>query len=55
MLANGEKEVIEMRGKRSGKIYDEIMDRIGAIDLNSKFETAKQKGEEIAKPYLKWI
>lgn len=44
-----------MRGKRSGKIYEEIMDKIGATDLNGKFRTSKQKAEEIAKPYLKWV
>jgi len=44
-----------MRQKRSGKIYEEIMERIGAVDLNGKFATAKQKGAEIAKPYLKWV
>jgi hypothetical protein len=54
-LANGEKEVIEMRGKRSGKIYDEIMERIGAIDLNGKFAMAKEKAETIVKPHLKWV
>ena len=55
MVANGEKEVIDMRGKRSGKIYEEIMERIGATDLNGKFKKSKQKAEEITKPYLKWV
>ena len=54
-IANGDKEVIDMKRKRSGKIYDEIMERIGAIDLNGKFGMAKQKAETLVKPHLKWV
>ena len=55
ILDNGEVETIDMRGKRSMKIYDEIMSAIRAVDLSEEFVTAKEKAKVIAKPYLKWV
>ena len=55
MLGNGEAETIDMGGKRSMKIYDEIMSAIRAVDLSKEFVTAKEKAKVIAKPYLKWV
>jgi len=55
ILDNGEVETIDMRGKRSMKIYNEIMSAIRAIDLSGEFVTAKEKAQVIAKPYLKWV
>ena len=55
MLDNGEVETIDMRGKRSMKIYDEIMTAIRAVDLSEEFVTAEEKAKAIAKPYLKWV
>lgn len=51
----GEKEEIDMRGKRSMKIYDEIiMKKMRALDLSAEYKLSEQKAEIIAKPYLKW-
>ena len=55
ILDNGEVETIDMRGKRSMKIYDEIMTALRAVDLSGEFVNAKKKAEVIAKPYLKWV
>jgi hypothetical protein len=44
-----------MRRKLSEKIYEEIMSALNAVDLSEEFVTAKQKGEGLAKPYLKWV
>jgi hypothetical protein len=55
ILDNGEVETIDMRGKRSMKIYDEIMTAIRAVDLSEEVVTAKEKAKVIAKPYLKWV
>jgi hypothetical protein len=52
---NGETETIDMRGKRSWKIYEEIMAGIRAVDLRKDVLAAKEKAETIAKPYLKWV
>lgn len=55
MVANGAIEVIEMRGKRSGEIYKEIMSALRAESLSDKLAAAKEKGVSMAKPYSKWI
>jgi hypothetical protein len=54
-LGTGEKEEIDMRGKRSMKIYDEIMKKMRAMDVSEEHKVAEQKAEMIAKPYLKWV
>ena len=56
MIANGETETIDMRGKRSWKIYEEIMGQLRAVDVrNEQNEVVKEKAETIARPYLKWM
>jgi len=55
MGGDGRTEVIEMRGKRSGEIYKEVMSAIRAEDLNGELAAAKEKGQKMAKPYLKWV
>ena len=55
MIANGDKETIEMQGKRSMEIYKEIMSAIRAVDLKNEFKVAKEKAEIMAKPYLNWV
>jgi hypothetical protein len=55
IVVNGETETIEMRGKRSWKIYEEIMAAIRAVDLRKDVVAAKEKAETIANPYLKWV
>ena len=55
MLDDGETETIDMRGKRSRQIYNEIMGKIRAVDLRSELVAAEEKAKIIAKPYLKWI
>jgi hypothetical protein len=55
-LGTGEKEEIDMRGKRSMKIYDEIiMKKMRALDLSTEYKLSEQKAEIISKPYLKWV
>ena len=54
MLANGTTETIDMRRKRSGLIYKEIMAALAAVDLSEKFDDAKAKAEIMSNPYLKW-
>jgi hypothetical protein len=54
-LGTGEKEEIDMRGKRSMKIYDEIMKKMRAIDVSEEYKIAEKRAEVIAKPYLKWV
>jgi hypothetical protein len=55
ILDNGETETIEMKGKRSMKIYEEVMSAIRAVDLSNEFSVAKEKAEILAKPYSKWM
>jgi hypothetical protein len=54
-VVNGDTEVIEMRGKRSGEIYKEAMAALRARDLSENLDAAKEKGEAMAKPFLKWV
>jgi hypothetical protein len=55
-LGTGEKEEIEMRGKRSMKIYEEIiMNKMRALDVGEEYKLSEKKAEMIAKPYLKWV
>ena len=55
MLANGETQTIDMRGKRSMNIYNDIMTAIRAVDLSEDFKVVKEKAEVMANPYLKWV
>jgi hypothetical protein len=55
IVADGGKQVIEMRGRRSGVIYNEIMGALGAQDLKGELVAAKNTGLNIAKPHLKWM
>jgi hypothetical protein len=36
-------------------IYKEIMAAIRAVDIKEELAAAKEKGEVMAKPYLKWV
>ena len=44
-----------MRKKRSGKIYDEIMTAIRAVDVRKDFVAVKEKAGILATPHLKWV
>jgi len=54
-VGTGESETIDMRGKRSMKIYEEIMGAMRAVDVSKDYKTAEKNAEVIAKPYLKWV
>jgi len=51
----GESETIDMRGKRSMKIYEEIMGAMRAVDISQDYKTAEKNAQVIAKPYFKWV
>jgi hypothetical protein len=51
--ANGDTEVIEMRGKRSGNIYKEIVEALRAQPLKELLASAKETADVMANSHLR--
>jgi hypothetical protein len=55
-LGTGERVAIDMRGKRSMKIYKEILSILmRAVDVKEEYKMGEKNAEIIAKPYSKWV